>query len=754
MGIISCGTSKLEKGEHLYTGADIEIVTDSLSKKEKKELKEGIKENLTPKPNTSFLGLRPKLFIGNLVGETKKNKGIKHWIKTKLGEEPVLLQDVDRVFNNDIAVNYAENKGYFNARASYETKQKNKTAEVKYTLKPGQRYIIKDFTYELDSTTIGKAIAEVADKTFIKKDNPFDLDVIKAERERVDALLKERGFYFFSPDHLIVEADSTVTEDAEVSMKAMLKETTPELAKKKFRINKVVVFADYNVNELTRKGYEIPYNTDSLEIYDQMYIIDPDNRFNPKMFDNSLQFETGEIYSRKDHNLTLYRLNSLGVYKFVKNEFFIADSAKNLFDVYYLLTPNEMQTLRLETTAKSNSADFVGGEVNLNWTHRNIFKRAEQLRFSTYTSLGMQVGGKRDDNNIYKTGASLELSIPRLITPFKLDVSGGFVPRTNAKIGYEYINRSSLYALHNFNTSFGYLWKHNRRIEHELKLFDVSLVYSQNVTDKYKDLMEDNPVLQRVVEDQLIFGPIYSFTYTTTMYPKRNTVYYRGMIDLAGNITGLVTGADAKEDKQKEIFDIPFSQFAKMEHDFRYYHDFSKRHSIATRLIAGIAYPYGNSEYIPFSRQFFAGGTNSVRAFRARTLGPGSYNPEDQDASFFFDQGGDIRLEMNLEYRAKLWKFLNFAAFVDAGNIWLVNEDEERPGGKFSKNWYKEIAMGAGLGVRFDFSILILRLDLAIPIRVPYYAEDERWRFDDIDLGDSQWRKDNLMLNIAIGYPF
>src|SRR5690606_22906 len=242
--------------------------------------------------------------------------------------------------------------------------------------------------------------------------------------------------------------------------------------------------------------------------------------------------------------------------------------------------------------------------------------------------------------------------------------------------------------------------------------------------------------------------------YTTTMLPRKNTVYYRGMLDLAGNIAGLITGANAKKGEQKSIFDVPFSQYLKIENDFRYYHKFSEKHSFASRIIAGVAYPYGNSVDIPFSRQFFVGGSNSIRAFRARTLGPGSFDPRTLDETFFFDQSGDIKLEVNAEYRLNLYNFLNFAVFADAGNIWLVNEDPDRPGAKFSKDWMSEIAVGAGLGLRLDFSILVLRLDLAMPLRIPYYEKNERWTFDKINFGSSDWRKDNLILNIAIGYPF
>ena len=195
--------------------------------------------------------------------------------------------------------------------------------------------------------------------------------------------------------------------------------------------------------------------------------------------------------------------------------------------------------------------------------------------------------------------------------------------------------------------------------------------------------------------------------------------------------------------------------------DFRFYHKLTEKTSFATRLIAGVAIPYGNSKHIPFSRQFFVGGSNSIRAFRARTLGPGSYDPRDgNNTRAAFDQAGDVKLELNAEYRANLYKFLNVAVFADAGNIWLINDDLDengintRPGGKFSKDFLSEVAVGAGVGLRLDFSILILRLDLAMPLRVPYYDKGDRWSFDKINFGSGSWRKDNLILNIAIGYPF
>lgn len=759
--LASCSNSKfLKEGQFLYTGAEVKMQADSLSKKDRSDLKAGIEANIIPKPNSTFLGLRPRLYIYNITKEPKKQKGIGYWLKYKVGEKPVLLGDVDREFNKEIIENYSENKGYFNAKAKYDTISSNKKAKVIYTVRPKNRYLISKVTFAEDSTLLNSEIQKTKDKSFLKTGQPFDLDVIKAERERIDNRLKENGFYYFHQDNLLIQADSTVSKKPEVELILKVKDNTPELAKDQFTIDKIVVFPNYNIQgSRQRRGiYQIPANPDSLVKfqYKDMYIVDPDNTFNPRIFDRAMYFEKGDIYNRADHNLTLNRLISLGVFKFVKNDFVVSDSIQNKFDVYYTLTPRELQSLRLEVLGRTNSANYGGGEVNLNWTHRNFFRGAEQLKVAVYGAFDVQMGGPKDASNIIRYGANAQLSFPRIMAPFKFHSSSAFVPKTNISLGYEFQNRTTQYSLHSFNASFGYQWKENARKEHDLKVLDVTLVKPQNITVEYDSIMNQpqNLYMKRAVARQFIFGPTYSYTYTTTMLPRKNTFYYKGMLDLAGNLTGLITGANIAEGKEKTLFGIPFSQYVKMEHDVRFYHKISNKASFASRFIAGVAYPYGNSDFIPFSRQFFVGGSNSIRAFRARTLGPGSYDPRIQDARFVFDQAGDIKLELNAEYRANLYKFLNAAAFIDAGNIWLMHEDETRPGGKFSKDFISELAVGAGIGLRLDFSIMVLRLDLAMPLRVPYYPKNDRWMFNKIDFGDPTWRKENLILNIAIGYPF
>lgn len=753
----SCSNTKyLKEGEMLYTGAEVKIENDSLSKKSKKALKSELEDNLTPKPNSSFLGLRPKLFFYNIAKEPKKEKGFNYWLKYKIGEKPVLLSDVDREFNKDIIVNYSENKGYFNAKATYDTVSKNKKAQVIYTLRPGNQYLINKVKFQNDSIPVTEEIVKVSDKTLLKEGNPFDLGVIKSERERIDNQLKQKGFYYFHPDNLIIQADSTVTKNHKVELNVKLKENTPDLAKQQFTIDKVIVFPNYNIRDVKDGKYNIPMDSDSLAKYahNDIYVIDPEQKFKPKIFDRALYFKKGDLYNRADHNLTLNRLINLGVFKFVKNEFVISDSLNHKFDAYYLLTPRQIQSLRLEALGRTNSANYAGSELNLNWTHRNLFRGAEQFKASVYGAFDVQIGGPKDAKNLFRAGANAQLSIPRIVAPFRFNSSSAFVPRTNISIGYEFQNRTEYYTLNTFSGSFGYLWKENVRKEHDLKIIDITYITPANVTPLYDSISAKSQALQRVVQKQLIFGPTYSYTYTNTMLPKKNTIYYKGTLDLAGNLTGLFSGANVKDGKQKSIFGVPFSQYAKMEHDFRFYHKLGDKSSFASRFIGGIAYPYGNSDNIPFSKQFFSGGSNSIRAFRARTLGPGSFDPRTIKQGYYFDQSGDIKLELNAEYRANIYKFLNVAFFADAGNIWLVNDDIQRPGAKFSSDFLSEIAVGAGFGLRLDFSILILRLDLAMPFRVPYYEKGDRWTFDKINFGNSSWRRDNLILNIAIGYPF
>ena len=749
--VFGCSNTKyLPEGDLLYTGGSVTVKDSVIKKKERKALEKELEDLLRPKPNKQILGLRPKLWIYNIAGEPKKKKGIRYWLRNKVGEPPVLFSKVDLDYNASVLRNFTENKGYFKTRVSADSTVRNKRVTAEYTVEPKRQYIIKSVTFPDDSLAMSRIIGKSSRRSLLKVGKPYDLDVIKAERERIDARLKEKGYFYFNPDYILAQVDSS-KGDHEVKIKLVIKAEAPPKALTAYKINKIVVYPNFTISKDSVK-----YTSKDIVQYKDFTIIDTADTFKPRVFDRTIYFKKGDLYNRKDHNLTLNRFVNLGTFSFVKNEFKPSDSIKNALDSYYYLTLLPKKFIRVEVLGKTNSASYTGTEVNVNWNNRNLFRGAELLTVSVFGGADFQLSGTNNGKNIYKLGTETSLTWPRFIVPFfHIEGSSEYVPRTKASVRYEYQNRTQLYALNSFKTSFGYQWKENVRKEHQLNVMDITYVSPNNVTAEYKqDILED-PSLGKVIEKQLIFGPTYSYTYTNTMQKrKKNTFYFNGELDLAGNITGLVTGANVRKNDTIKIFDVPFSQFVKLKGDFRHYLKLGKESELASRIIVGAGLPYGNSGALPTSKQFVVGGTNSIRAFRARSLGPGSYVNTVTDNSYLPDQSGDLKLEFSTEYRAKLFSIVRGALFVDAGNVWLLNADPNKPGGEITKDFMKDIAVGAGAGLRFDLSFLVLRTDLAFPLRKPYLPQGERWVIDDINFGSGPWRKDNLILNIAIGYPF
>ncbi|NDP27759.1 MAG: BamA/TamA family outer membrane protein [Flavobacterium sp.] len=745
-----CSNTKyIPEGDLLFTGSSVTVKDSVLKKKERKALENELETLLRPKPNKKILGLRPKLLIYNLAGEPKKEKGIRYWLRTKVGEAPVLFSQVDLDYNVAVLRNFTENKGYFKTRVSADSTAKNKRATAEYTVWPKRQYKIKSVQFPVDSSDLGKSIAKTSRRTLLKEGNPYDLEVIKAERDRIDARLKEKGYYYFNPDYILAQVDST-KGDYEVNIKLKIKDETPDKAKIPYKINKIMVYPNFSILKDS-----VTYKKEDIVQYKDFTIIDSAHTFKPRVFDRALYFKKGDFYNRKNHNLSLNRFINLGTFNFVKNEFKLSDSLKNTLDAYYYLTLLPKKYIRVEVLGKTNSASYTGTEINVNWNNRNVFRGAELLTVSVFGGADYQLSGENKGQNIFKLGTETSLTWPRLIIPFHIESAAEFVPRTKATLRYEFQNRTQLYSLNSFKTSFGYIWKNNIRKEHQLNVVDITYVSPNNVTPEYQQDIDADASLAKIIEKQLIFGPTYSYTFTNTMQKrKKNTFYFNGEVDLAGNITGLVKGANVKKGDTIKIFDVPFSQYVKVSADFRHYLKLGKESQLASRIIVGAGYAYGNSTTLPTTKQFVVGGTNSIRAFRARSLGPGTFQAPLTSNSYFPDQSADLKLEFNTEYRAKIYGLMKGALFVDAGNIWLLNADPNKPGAEISKDFMKQIAIGAGVGLRFDFSFLVLRTDLAFPIRKPYLPEGQRWVLDNLDFGSGSWRKENLILNIAIGYPF
>ncbi len=359
--LTACNNTKyLPAGTNLFVGAKVNIKADpKVSKKESKALAGEMSGLIRPKPNSKILGARVKLALYNSV-DTPKGKGLRYLIKYKLGEPPVLAQYSVLEKNREVIQNRLENRGYFHDTVTLDTIIRHKKLTAVYNAYIGQQYTIRRVIFPKDSSLLSKQLRssrrrkKSINTTLLKKGDPYDLDVIKAERARIDAVVKDRGFYYFNPDYLIAEVDSTVGKH-EVVIDLQVKQGTPEEAKRRYRIDSVIVYADYDIN--------IDSSVAGAKQYSGYTIVDPKHRFNPNIFTRTLIFDSGDLYKRSAHNLSLNRLTTLGVYKFVKARFEPKPGSDSLLNAYYYLTPALKKSLRAQVSGLTKSNNATGGEL-------------------------------------------------------------------------------------------------------------------------------------------------------------------------------------------------------------------------------------------------------------------------------------------------------------------------------------------------------------------------------------------------------
>jgi outer membrane protein assembly factor BamA len=744
----ACSTTKhIPEGDALYMGAKVNLTAENITAQQKKVYQADLQGQTRPRPNSRFLGIPFKLLLWNLF-YTDSTKGFKAKLQQKLGQPPVLASTVDLAANTTLLQNYLENKGFFGARVTADSTWKNKKASVTYTANAGAQYKIKSVLFPTDTSKLTMALNEVSKTTLLKTGSPYDLDLVKGERTRIDALLKERGFYYFSPEYILVQVDST-EGDHTVDMRVVVKPETPAEAREVFYINDVTIYSNYSLNSARNDTIK-----SQGTVYEGFRVIDPIGKFKPKLFGTAMQFQPNDVYNRTDHNRSLNRLMNLNVFKFVKNRFERAPVDSPKLNVFYYLTPFPEKALRAELGANTKSNNLNGSEISIGFKHRNTFRGGEQMDFRIYGGTEAQFSGSFQGTSTFRVGGEVNFAIPRFVTPiFKFNPKSAFVPRTNIQLGYEALNRRTLYTLNSFRGGFGYLWKQSAVKSHEFYPVSITYVQPLNITTKFDTSRVNNPSLQHITDTQFVLGSTYQYNYNQQAagIQKTNSFYMNFLADVSGNLAGLLvkgSGADGKR-----LLNLPFSQYLKFEIDGRYYRRLGVASTWANRIVVGYGLPYGNSRQIPYIKQFFTGGNNSIRAFRSRTVGPGTYKPP-LVQGFIPDQTGDLKLELNTELRPRISGPLYGAIFVDAGNIWLQNNDPLKPGATIGKDFLSELAMGAGVGIRLDITLFVLRLDVAFPIRDPARPAGQRMVLNQINFGDQNWRRQNLIYNLAIGYPF
>ncbi|WP_259014049.1 translocation and assembly module lipoprotein TamL [Emticicia fluvialis] len=774
ISLSGCSVTKhIPPGESLYTGAEIKIQADSLvSRSQIKEVRNQASELIRPKPNSTLFGFPYKVWFYYLFGEPKKQKGFKNFIRKRFGEAPVLANKRSVTTSAAIITSMANNEGYFRSSTSGELVVKGKKAKGVYTVFLKPRYFINETRFLIkDSSVFQKNFKLAATRTLLRKGDPYRFEVVKMERERVDQLLKRRGFYFFRPDHLIIKVDTNQSNHL-VNLYVDLKPTVNQTSIKQYRIGNIYVNTDA---------------TDSLSAdFEQkggIKISDVRRTYKPRVFNDAIGFRSGMIYSSIVHDASLSRLINLRNFKFVKNRFeLVPRSDSALIDVHYEMTPMRKKALRSEVTGSSKSNGLVGFQFGLNWSNKNMFRGAELLNIGVNAGTDIQISGRKNDNiNSYnKYNVTLDLSFPRFVLPFYRvnPTRNQSLPKTNLNLAYNWLQQRGLalnddsttfpytqYVLTSATASWGYEWRPNPRVIHTLTPFSVNFLKPRNISQLFveKIFESNNPAdllrYVRVLDTRLILGGQYTVSYTPQRRNSRHYLNLSGGIDIAGNIGSLFAKKGADATSPALLFGVAYEQYTRFDGEVRYYYDISPSLRLANRIVLGYGIPYGNSKQLPQIKQYFVGGSNSMRAFRARSIGPGLYRADSVTVSIFgYSSYGDIKMEGNTELRYKATNYINLAAFLDVGNVWMKKVDpmvsEYDVSSEFSKDFYKQLAVGGGIGLRLDFSYIKLRFDLATPFRKPWLPDGERWVLKEIDFSRKAWRQENLILNIAVDYPF
>ncbi|WP_416441820.1 BamA/TamA family outer membrane protein [Leeuwenhoekiella sp. A16] len=738
----SCSVERfVPDDELLYEGASINMVSDTVVDNEAL-LKSELEATLRPDSNKKFLGMHPGLYF-HYKAQREKPGFINKFLNKKMGEEPVYLSDVDTYEMEQILLNRLENRGFFysNVTSSVEEDTISKEANVDYNVRLLQPYLMQTYQLDNDSLKIYKDIKQDLSESVMKKDMRFDLTAMKVERQRIDTDLKKKGYYNFDAGLLLFEADTNQYDNRRYDLFLRLKKDVPKKSTVPYKIGRVNIFPNYTIGQDSVRQ-------DTVKLADKNFI-QKEEFFRPDRLDPFVQIEKGQLYDPDISRNTSRRLGSIGAYKFVNIRYDEIDSTNTdslgLLEANIFLSPLTKRALRAELQAVTKSNNFAGPSLALTFTNRNLFKGGEVLNVSANFGYEVQLaGGNQSGLSSIQLGLKGDLIYPRMLFPVHInsDFFKYSIPKTKISLGVDYLNRSQLFSLGSVTASFGYTWQANRYITHEINPISLNYVKLSNTTEEFDQILADNPFLQSSFDQQFISGLTYSFTYNGMVdATARHQFFLNATFDTAGNSIDLISGHGAEN--PQTFLGLEYAQYVKADADFRYHLNLGGDQVIATRLFAGIGIPYGNSDILPYTKLYYSGGPYSVRAFKIRSLGPGTYEGGEDDNSAYFDQTGNLRLEANIEYRFPLINVLKGAVFADAGNIWNTKEGGLE-GGKFTSDFINQLGIGAGFGLRVDIQSFVIRLDLAAPLHDPALSKGSQWNFD----------VQNPVLNFAIGYPF
>jgi outer membrane protein assembly factor BamA len=753
----SCNPTKyISEGETLLERNYINVNTGEISKSE-------LTRYVRQQPNKRIFGARFHLGLYNWSNLEKDN-----WFHTwlsNIGEEPVVYDPYSTGRSKDQIKSFLHSKGYFDSNVLETIETAKKRSKVYYDIEVKTPYVIDALQYDIEDENLLRLILFDSINCLIRTGKPYDVDVMIAETLRLEKFIRDQGFYGFSNEYISMEVDSTIgnrrvsitykVANAKSPDRSSVQKTIPH---SHYRLRKVFIQPEFSPGRALAEGAGY-FNSLDTVLFNGYYFIAPPGkpliRYN--LLAQSLFINPGATFNLSNTERTQKRLNSLRSFRLVNINYTEPDSysvgpdGDRYIDAVIQLTPFIQQSFTYELEG-TNSAGNLGAAVNLLYQHKNLFHGAEQFNMKlkgAYESLNEEITGFR---NAQELGAEANLQFPEFLLPFfkTENFIKKYDPKTYLKLAYNY-QRIPVFTRTVANAAFGYNWNSGRSSTHLLFPFQLNLVKLPYIDPDFSLRIDSSFYLSSSYRDVLILGGSYTYTFNNqNILRKRDNTFLKLNFETAGNLLAAgsrITGA-TMTDSSYTFLGQQYAQFVRADIDFRYKRVLNDVSSVVYRAFVGLGIPFGNSRAMPFEKQYFGGGANGLRAWQVRSLGPGSF---DNDIPAFINQTADMKIELNTEYRFKLFWILEGAVFVDAGNIWTIRDDPDRPGAVFKFNkFYDDLAIGTGLGMRFDLKFVLLRADMGVKLRDPAIQDYPKW----IRLRRPYDLRDDFTFVVGIGYPF
>ena len=759
-------TSSVPDGDKLFVGLTKIDYTNYEKCDHATTTIEEIDAALATAPNGALLGssfyrmpLTFNLWIYNAYNDSETKFG--QWMKKSFGKAPVLMSNVNPELRASVAQTVLHNHGYFRGKVDFEqVAQKNpKKGKIGYTVDFGHLFTVDTLAYTNFTEQMDSLIDTAADDAVVRHGTPFDATTLESERSRISTLFRDNGYYYYQSDYAAYLAD-TVTTPGVGDMRLQMVDDIPDEATRPWYIGKVQIdirrqFSDQLTDSLDYRFFKVRYHGRKPAL-------------RPRVLLREMKLRPRQLYSYSDQQQSQTNISGLGMFSNLSFSFSPRDTtaACDTLDLTLSCTLSKPYDFYIETNVNSQVNGRIGPELVVGLTKRNVFRGGEVIDVNLHGSYEWETGsnstGESSGMNSYEYGADASITFPRILSPFNRTALKQIqrqqkrkrrprpyytTPSTTASVSLDIMNRPGYFKMHNVSAEWSYKWQRRATVEHEFSPLTITYQHLKNVTAKFDSIMTANPYLYTTMRD--VFIPKMSYTFKYTSVGKLNPLTWSFTVSEAGNIVslGYMLSGDDWAEKDKELFKNAYAQFVKVETSLTKTWTLSQSAQLVGHVSGGVVWSYGNADATPYSEQFYVGGANSIRAFTVRTIGPGSYTTDNAKTSYL-DQTGDIKLQLNLEYRQRLFGSLYGAAFLDAGNVWALRDDGYREGAKFqAKNVIKEMALGTGLGLRYDLDFLVIRLDWGLGIHVPYETNKS-------GLYNMPNFKDSHSLHLAIGYPF